>query len=297
MFAEEQQWLWTSRQRTYILTVSENPNREEKKEGHQCISVAKQPHRKSPRTAASDKFDEPQVVVEQLGRSRKKLYSGSDTCRRSSAAFAFAIFEVALPRDKEFVRYTIFLNENDPMSLDAFDVPGALDDQGFEHACAIIWSGTTWFSPLCQPVVYLETRICPLKGEYQWDIVVDLIAKQRTSSIGSMATRHPNYRFCYRQILKLKHRAHSIWLQLYPTFKYQHQHVSHQLYFSTREISEHHNVVLVDFGRLMKTTSMTRFRNVQLHFELWIQVEGKAIEERIDYRNFRPLKFSHQKSG
>ncbi|CEG44638.1 uncharacterized protein PHALS_00984 [Plasmopara halstedii] len=259
MFAEEQQWLWTSRQRTYILTVSENPNREEKKEGHQCISVAKQPHRKSPRTAASDKFDEPQVVVEQLGRSRKKLYSGSDTCRRSSAAFAFAIFEVALPRDKEFVRYTIFLNENDPMSLDAFDVPGALDDQGFEHACAIIWSGTTWFSPLCQPVVYLETRICPLKGEYQWDIVV-----------------------------------------------------SHQLYFSTREISEHHNVVLVDFGRLMKTTSMgvcvidnisnclpakTRFRNVQLHFELWIQVEGKAIEERIDYRNFRPLKFSHQKSG
>ncbi|KAL4147693.1 hypothetical protein PRNP1_011447 [Phytophthora ramorum] len=142
--------------------------------------VAKQPRRKFPRLAtmkSSAGLDKPQVVVEQLLPDRTKpeevhrFSLDSDTCWRSSAAFDFAIFEVALPRDNELVRCTISLKVNDPMSVDVFGFPGALEDQAFDHAYAIIpatftgWSGNQMaLSSLSAPGLSGSAIVCTKRG-------------------------------------------------------------------------------------------------------------------------------------
>ncbi|KAL4118788.1 hypothetical protein PRIC2_011110 [Phytophthora ramorum] len=142
--------------------------------------VAKQPRRKFPRSAAmksSAGLDKPQVVVEQLLPDRTKpeevhrFSLGSDTCWCSSAAFDFAIFEVALPRDNKLVRCTISLKVNDPMSVDVFGFPGALEDQAFDHAYAIIpatftgWSGNQMaLSSLSAPGLSGSAIVCTKRG-------------------------------------------------------------------------------------------------------------------------------------
>ncbi|KAG3121940.1 hypothetical protein PI126_g24351, partial [Phytophthora idaei] len=142
--------------------------------------VAKQPRRKSPRTAAMKSpalLDKPQVVVEQLLPDRTKpeevhrFSLDSDTCWRSSAAFDFAIFEVAVPRDNKLVRCKMSLKVYDTMSVDVFGFPGALQDQHFDHAYAIIpakitgWSGNQMaLSSLSAPGLSGSAIVCTKRG-------------------------------------------------------------------------------------------------------------------------------------
>ncbi|KAL8011576.1 hypothetical protein Plhal710r2_c051g0158191 [Plasmopara halstedii] len=123
--------------------------------------VAKQPRRKSTRTAAmksSAKLDKTQVVVEQLFLDRPKpeevhrFSLDSDICWCSSAAFDFAIFKVSLPRDNKLDRCTMSTNLL-IMLMPSFQ----LESQ--------VGAETKWFSPLCQLLVYLEARLCAQKNE------------------------------------------------------------------------------------------------------------------------------------
>ncbi|KAL7681689.1 hypothetical protein Plhal304r1_c055g0141321 [Plasmopara halstedii] len=142
--------------------------------------VAKQPRRKSTRTAAmksSAKLDKPQVVVEQLFLDRPKpeevhrFSLDSDICWCSSAAFDFAIFKVSLPRDNKLDRCTMSTNVTNTMSVDVFGFPGALDAQAFDHAYAIIparitgWSGKqVVLSSLSAPGLSGSAIMCTKSG-------------------------------------------------------------------------------------------------------------------------------------
>ncbi|KAL7681705.1 putative peptidase S1, PA clan [Plasmopara halstedii] len=129
----------------------------------QDADVAKQTRRKSTRTAAmksSVKSDKPQVVVEQLLPDRQ-----------NSAAFDFAIFKVALPRDNKLDRCTMSTNVTNTMSVDVFGFPGALEAQAFDHAYAIIparitgWSGNqVVLSSLSAPGLSGSAIVCTKSG-------------------------------------------------------------------------------------------------------------------------------------
>lgn len=142
--------------------------------------VAKQPRRKSTRTAAiksSARSDKPQVLVEQLlpgGSKPEEVYRfslDSDTCWHSSAAFDFAIFEVALPRDNKLVRCRMSIKVFDTMNVDVFGFSGALGNQDCDDAYAIIpakftgWSGNRMaLSSLSAPGLSGSAIVCTKSG-------------------------------------------------------------------------------------------------------------------------------------
>ncbi|ETK73753.1 hypothetical protein L915_19352, partial [Phytophthora nicotianae] len=143
-------------------------------------NVATQPRRKSPRTAAMKapaSSDKPQVVVEQLLPDKSKpeqvhrFSLDSDTCWRSSAAFDFAIFEVAVPENNKLVPCEKSLKVYATMSVDVFGFPGALQDQHFDHDYAIIpakitgWSGNQMtLSSLSAPGLSGSAIVCTKRG-------------------------------------------------------------------------------------------------------------------------------------
>ncbi|EEY67634.1 Crinkler (CRN) family protein [Phytophthora infestans T30-4] len=142
--------------------------------------VATQPRRKSTRTAAMKTLalsDKPQVVVEQLLPTTTKpeevtrFSLDKDTCWRCSAVFDFAIFEVAVPLDNKLIRCNTSLTVYDTMSVDVFGFPGALQDQDFGHAYAIIPARiTAWcenrmtLSSLSAPGLSGSAIVCTKRG-------------------------------------------------------------------------------------------------------------------------------------
>ncbi|KAG7375221.1 hypothetical protein PHYPSEUDO_002453 [Phytophthora pseudosyringae] len=136
--------------------------------------------RKSPRKSAKKTpvvSDKPQVVVEQLVPDVLELNEvhrfslDSDVCWRSSAAFDFAIFEVAAPRDIDLVRCKTSIAVFATMGVHVFGFPGALQDQKFDHPYAIIpaevtgWSGNQMtLSSLSAPGLSGSAIVCTKRG-------------------------------------------------------------------------------------------------------------------------------------
>ncbi|ETP31429.1 hypothetical protein F442_19704, partial [Phytophthora nicotianae P10297] len=153
-----------------------------RKKAAKNADVAIQQPRKSQRIAAMNKntpvvSDKPQVVVEQLlpdTTKPEKVHQFSldrDACWRSSAAFDFAIFEVAVPRDNKLVPCKMSLKVYDTMSVDVFGFPGALQDQHFDHDYAIIpakitgWSGNQMtLLSLSAPGLSGSAIVCTKRG-------------------------------------------------------------------------------------------------------------------------------------
>ncbi|GMF33403.1 unnamed protein product [Phytophthora fragariaefolia] len=82
---------------------------------------------------------------------------------------------------------TVDLQVNSPMRVDVFGLPGALQDQDFDHTSTVTPSfqlnspagtGTKWLSSLSAPGLSRSAIVCTKRGvSYQWDIlVVDLMA-------------------------------------------------------------------------------------------------------------------------
>ncbi|EEY55129.1 Crinkler (CRN) family protein [Phytophthora infestans T30-4] len=143
-------------------------------------NVAMQPRRKSPRTTAMKTpalSGKPLVVVEQLLPDTTKpeevirFSLDKDTCWSSSAAFDFAIFKVAVPRDNKLVRCKMSLKAYDTKNVDVFGFPGALQDQHFGHAYASFpakitgWRGNQMIlSSLSAPTLSGSALVCTKYG-------------------------------------------------------------------------------------------------------------------------------------
>ncbi|KAG6974139.1 hypothetical protein JG688_00003204 [Phytophthora aleatoria] len=91
-------------------------------------------------------------MIEQLqadGTTMEEVHKfslGSDVCWRGSAAFDFAIFEVAVPQNIQLVRCRMAIGVHATMRVHVFGFPGALQDRQFGHPYAIIPAEVTGWS-------------------------------------------------------------------------------------------------------------------------------------------------------